>query len=148
MPATTSAFTACDTVVKLDNENGVLQDISGSSNTLEAVFERKTGEVRVFGTEWMLRIQCGKDASFKLKAVGTSAVSEVRRLVTDWFFDGQGTRTLQFDEPDSNGGGYRYEAEVFLKSHKFTLDAGSENPVMYDLEFVPNGEVTRAILPV
>lgn len=147
MPATTSAFTACDTVIKLDDELGVAQDISGSSNSLDVTFERKTGEFRVFGTEWMTRIQCGKDASFKLKAIGTAAVGEVRSLITNWFFAGSGARELVFDEPNGSTGSYRYTAQVFLKSHKFTLDAGSENPVMYELEFVPTGEVIRTILP-
>lgn len=146
MPATTTAFTACDAVLRLDDATNSLRDISGSSSTTEVNFDNKIGEFRVFGTEWTTRVQCGKDASFKIKGVATTGANEIREIIEAWFFDGSGARTFQLNSPDENAGSYRYTAEVFLKSFKFSADPKSADPLMYDIELVPTNDVIRTVL--
>jgi hypothetical protein len=146
MAATTTAFTACDWVVELDDDLGALTDISGSTSTVDVNFDNKIGEFRVFGTEWMTRVQCGKDASFKIKGIATTGASEIRELIEEWFFDGTGARTLTLSSPSDAAGGVSYTAEVLLKSFKFSGDAASADPVMYDIELTPTGAVNRAVI--
>lgn len=145
MPPTSSAFTACDAVIEL-SDGTVLQDISGSTNTVDANFENQIGEFRVFGTQWKQRIQCGKDASFSIKGVATTGVAEIREIIDEWFFQGSGPRDFQFSAEGDSAGDVRYSASVVLKSYKFGLDSGSADPVMYSIELAPNGEVTREII--
>ncbi len=147
MAATTTAFTACDWKVELDDDGGSLQDISGSTNTLDANFDNDVGEFRVFGTEWKARIVCGKDASFKIKGIATTATNEIKDLIETWFFAGREARSFQFSSPGADSGDYVYAAEVVLKTFKFSGDAASADPVMYDIELVPTGAVTRTIIP-
>lgn len=147
MPATTTAFTACDWKIEIDDSGGTLQDVSGSSSTLDANFDNDIGEFRVFGSEWKNRIQCGKDASFKLKGIATSGANEIRDLIENWFFSGSGLRSFQFSSPGGNSGDIVYAAEVVLKTFKFSGDASSADPVMYDIELAPSGPVTRTVIP-
>ena len=64
MADTTTAFTACDVVVELDDASGTLRDISGSTSKVEANFDNNIGEFRTLGgSQWKNRIQCGKDVS-------------------------------------------------------------------------------------
>ncbi len=147
MAATTTAFTACDWVLELDDDANALQDISGSSTTVDVNFDNQIGEFRPFGTQWKTRTQCGKDASFKVKGIATTAANEIRDLVEDWYFNGSGPRTFRLSSPAGDPTNVRYFAECFLKSFKFSGDAGSADPVMYDIELVPTGEVFREIIP-
>jgi len=96
MADTTTAYTACDVPVYLDDAGGTLRDISGSSNKLETTFENKIGEFRVMGgSQWMQRIQCGKDATIKLTGIASTATNEIRDILSAWFFSGSGLRTLR-----------------------------------------------------
>lgn len=146
MPETTTAFTACDWTLELDDDTNTLRDISGSSSNCDVNFDHKTGEFRVFGSEWMKRIQCGKDASFKIKGVATTAANEIRDLVEDWFFSGSGLRTFRLSSPGNTVGNKRYVAEVFLKSFKFSGDPSSADPVIYEIELAPDGQVTLEVI--
>lgn len=146
MSATTTAFTACDAVLFLDNASGTPVDISGSTNTVDANFDNKLGEFKPFGTQWPIRVTCGKDASFTIKGVATTAIGEIRDLVENWFFNGSGARTFTFSLPDNNSGDVTYSAEVLLKSFKFSGDASSADPIMYDIELTPSGAVTRTVI--
>lgn len=150
MATTTTAFTACDYVLNLDDSVGTPQDISGSSSNVDVNFDNKIGEFRTFGTEWMQRMQCGKDASFKIKGIATQGANEIKDLIETWYFDDlPGPRTFSLAQPsnDAGVGNYIYSAEVFLKSYKFSGDATSADPVMYDIELVPTGQVTRTLIP-
>lgn len=145
MPVTSTAFTACDAVIEL-SDGVALRDISGSMNTVDANFENQIGEFRVFGSQWKQRIQCGKDASFTIKGVATTGANEIREIIEEWFFSGSGPRAFQFSAEGTSVGDVRYSAQVVLKNFKFNLDAGSSDPVMFDIELSPNGEVIREII--
>lgn len=147
MPTTTTAFTACDWLIEIDDEANTLVDISGSSTTVDLNFDNQIGEFRAFGTQWKTRTQCGKDASFKVKGVATTGADEIRDLVESWYFTGAGARTFSISSPAGDPTNIRYVAECFLKSFKFSGDASSADPVMYDIELVPTGAVVREVIP-
>jgi hypothetical protein len=147
MAATTTAFTACDWVLELADETDTLQDVSGSSTTCDVNLDNQIGEFRPFGTQWKTRTQCGKDASFKIKGIATTAANEIRDLIKNWYFNGSGPRRFRLSEPGGNPGDERYLATCFLKSYKFSGDANSADPVMYDIELVPTGEVELEVIP-
>ena len=144
MAATTTAFTACDALVEIDNSGGTLTDISGSSNALSVNFDRPIGEFKVFGTDWKSRVQCGKDASYTLKGIATTTATEISDLINDWFFNGSGPRSFRFSLPDGTVGNDQYDCEVLLVSYSFDLDGGSADPIIYSIELVPTGAVTFA----
>lgn len=146
MTTTSTAFTACDSVIKLDNEVNTLVDISGSSSNVDINFDNKIGEFRVFGDEYIQRMQCGKDSSVTIKGIATTAASEIRDLIEDWYFSGNGKRTFQLNMPSEAVGSTRYQVETLLKSFSFSADSSAAEPVMYSIELAPVGQVTRTIL--
>lgn len=147
MADTTTAFTACDVVVELDDASGTLRDISGSTSKVEANFDNNIGEFRTLGgSQWKNRIQCGKDASFKLTGIASTTANEIRDIIETWFISGSGLRTFRFAQPAGTAGSKRYAAECVLKSYKFSDDAADANPVMYEVELLPSGSVTLTSL--
>lgn len=146
MPTTSTAITACDAVLRLDDSTGTLVEISGSTNKIDMNFDNKIGEFRTFGEDWMTRIQCGKDASFTIQGIATTTVDEIRDLIEDWFFAGYGARTLQVNLPSEAAGSNRYVAEVVLKTFSFSAESDSADPIMYSIELAPSGQVTRTTL--
>lgn len=146
MTTTSTAFTACDSVLKLDNDVGTLTDISGSSSNVDVNFDNKIGEFRVFGDEYVQRMQCGKDSSITIKGIATTAANEIRDLIEDWYFSGTGKRTFQLNMPSEAVGSTRYQVECLLKSFSFSADSSAAEPIMYSIELAPVGQVTRTIL--
>jgi hypothetical protein len=147
MADTATAFTACDVVVELDDAGGTLRDISGSSAKVEANFDNNIGEFRTLGgSQWKNRIQCGKEASFKVTGIASTGTNEIRDIILAWFFSGSGLRTFRFAEPAGTAGSKRFAAECVLKSFKFSDDASDANPVAYEVELLPSGAVTMTAL--
>jgi hypothetical protein len=147
MPSTTTAFTACDWVLELDNDLGTLTDVSTSSSKVDTNFDNQVGEFRTFGSQWKSRLVCGKDASFKLTGVASTADGELRDLIETWYFEGSDApRTFKLSAPGDSVGDVSYTAEVVLKTFKFGGDASSADPVMYDIELLPTGEVVREVI--
>jgi len=144
--ATTTAFTACGAVVKLEDGATTLRDVSGSSNSVEFNFDNKIGEFRTFDTQWFTRVQCGKDAGITLKGVATTAANEIKEIVESWFFSGSGDREFTFAYPSEATGSKRITANVFLKNFSFSADPSDANPMMYSIELTPTGEVTQATI--
>lgn len=142
MPLTTTAFTACDSVVRLDNSSNSLIDISGSSNSVEFDFSNDIGEFKTFGSKWKGRLQCGKDAKIKVKIVMTKDIAEAARNVLDWFFTTGGLKTFQVDCPDSSAGSDRYQCETVLDSFNIPMPADDAKPVMAEINLLPSGAVT------
>ena len=146
MAATTTSVNACNAVIRLDNGSDVLTDISGSSNELNMEFSKPIAEFKVFGLDWHKRMQCGKDASFSLKVVYTTATDEGFDLLKDWYFTGDGTKTLQVNLPSDNTGNDRYSGEFLLESLSWGLVASEAGPIMVSAELKPDGEVTYAVI--
>ncbi len=140
MAQTTTAVNACDVVIRLDDENGILKDISGSSNEIKMKFMTKNGDLQTFGGNMPVRLSCGKDADFSLIAVYTLALEEARDLINEWYFGTGGLRTLQVNIPDSSVGSDRYFGEVILDSFDFTASSGDASPIKLTAALKPSGD--------
>lgn len=144
MPATgeRSHFSACDIVVKLDDLIGNQIVVSPDSNKIEAEFENAIEKYHVFGGKgWPRTMQCVRDSSFKLTGVASTDPVALARMVREWFQLRGGPRTLQFSVPDDAPGSTRFQAEVRLGKFSFNGDASKSEPVLYEIEFMPHGEV-------
>lgn len=146
MAATTTAVNACDAGVWLDDDAGVPKDIGGSSNQVTLDFSNELGEFRVFASKWPRRLECGKDARFRLRLVYTTATDEAVDLLKTWYFaTTPGNRTLTVYIPDKNVGSDRYQAEVKIDTFTVPVDRGDAGPIMIDLNLLPDGDVTHSI---
>lgn len=141
MAQTTTAVNACDVVIKLDDENGLPQDVSGSSNEIKMSFMKKTGELQTFGGDFPVRLACGRDAEFSLVGVYTLAINEIRDLINEWYFgtDTPALRTLEVNIPDNSPGSDRYYGEVVLDSFDFTASSGDASPLKLNATLKPSG---------
>lgn len=146
MATTSTAFTACDAVLKLANDVAVLVNISGSTSNVDVNFDNKIGEFRVFGDQFTQRIACGKDSSITIKGIATTGAGEIRDLIENWFFNGSGKRTFQLNMPSEAAGSIRYQVSVLLKTFSFSGDAGAPEPVMYNIELACVGAATRTVI--
>lgn len=142
MALTTTAWTACDAVISLDNGAGNLIDISGSSNSVDIDLKNDIGEFKNFGTKWRGRIACGKDATIKLKITASKATAEAMKTSLAWFFSDTNTsRSIRIQTPDATTGSDQFDAEVVLESLSIPLAADDAKPVMCELNLLPNGAV-------
>lgn len=147
MAQTTTAISAIDAVVKIDNAAGTLTDISGSSNKVDINLSNGVGEFRNFTSQWKGRLVVGKDADISLDVVYTTTADEALDLLRDLFFGGTDTpRSIQIDVPDSSNGSDRYTAEVVLEDLSIPLDAGADEVVMCSATLKPNGAVSHATI--
>lgn len=146
MAQTTSAVNACDAVVKLDNEDGVLADISGSSNEVSMDFNNDLGEFKSFGTRWRGRLECGSDASIKLNIIYSQNDAEALTKLREWFFVDRGQKTLVVEIPDSSVGGDRYTMEVFLEKMSVPVKADEAAPIMVSCDLKPTGTVQCEVI--
>lgn len=145
MPQTSTAINACDAVIRLEDENGVLVDISGSSNEVTIDFDNEVGDYKSFGSRWKGRIVCGSDASFKLKIIYSTAANEAMDIWKSWFFgEHDDRRRIQVNFPDENTGSDRYEAMVVLESaNGLGAPADQASPIMLDLTLLPHNGVAH-----
>lgn len=142
MTQTTTAVNACDVAIWLDDDAGVPKDISGSSNTASMNFSNQLGAVRNFGTRWQIRLECGKDATFDLSAVYSTAADEAVDILKNWYFNNPGDRTLTIYIPDKNVGSDMYQCEARLQDLKIPVEAASADPIVVTATLLPNGPVT------
>jgi len=140
MAQTTTHVNACDASIWLDNSAGTLKDISGSSNSITMNFTREVGELRTFQVKWPVRLGCGKDATFTLRAVYTTATDEAMDILKNWYFAGDpGSRSLHVYIPDKNVGSDHYYGEVTIASFNFNADPTEPGPIAVEAELLPDG---------
>jgi hypothetical protein len=145
MAQTTTGITACDAGLWLDTAAGTATDISGSSNKISMNFNQEIGDKNTFQSKWKRRFECGKDASFTLEVIYTTAADEGFDILKDWFFAAApGDRTLTVYLPNKNVGSDVYAAEVKIESLAWDAEAGIGDPVMVTASLLPNGEVTHS----
>ena len=143
MAETTTAINACDVKVYLDDANGTPVDISGSTNACSMEFENNIGELRVLVTRWPIRLSCGKDATFSLVVVYSTAADEGSDILKDWYFsDETGTRTLTIYIPDKNVGADKYSGEVVMENLAIPVNAGEASPIPVSTNLKPSGSWT------
>jgi hypothetical protein len=145
MTQTATAIQACDVDIELDDDAGVEKNIKGSSNSLAMNFDKDVKPFRTFASRWPKRLECGKDASFTLGVVYTSAADEAFDLLKTWYFEADpGERTLNVYIPKKNVGADFYAGEFRLKSLTWTLSPDEAGPVMAQVVLEPSGEITLA----
>ena len=145
MVQTSTPITGCDAGIWLDNLGGTQKDIGGSTNQYSLNFDMELGMLRTFGSRWPKRIECGKDASFGLQIVYSTAADEGFDILKKWYFaTSPGSRSIKFYLPDKNVGSDVFSAEVKIDSFNWTVSAGSAEPVIVTLNLLPDGEVTHA----
>lgn len=143
MAETTTSVNACDVSVWLDNEAGTLIDISGSTNQVNMEFESNIGELRVLVTRWPIRLQCGKDATFSLIVVYSTASDEGMDILKNWFFGTEtGARSLHVYIPDKNVGSDHFYGEVVLENLSWPVNAGEAQPIPVSASLRPSGTWT------
>src|SRR5574342_898822 len=67
MHQSSTVFNFCNASIRLQDENGLDVDVSGSSNEVTIDFDNDLGDYKAFGERWKGRLECGSDASIKLK---------------------------------------------------------------------------------
>lgn len=147
MAATTTAFGPGNLALRVNDAGGTLRNVSGSTGKVSSNFETKIGEFHVFGENYPIRTPGKKNATFTVTGVATTAINELRDLIENWYWGANdAARYFEIDLPDSDPGSIRYSGNVLLKSYKFDADAGSENPVMFEIELMPTGAIDRDVI--
>ncbi len=146
MAQTSSAINACNAVIKLDNKDGVLADISGSANNVSMDFSNDIGEFKSFGTRWRGRLECGSDAAIKLDIIYSQDDAEAFTVLREWYFSDRGHKTMVVDIPDSNPGGDRYTFEVFLEKMSVPAKADEAGPIIVSCDLKPTGAVEGTVI--
>ena len=142
MNMTTTGFNACDVSLWLDNETGVLTDISGTSNTINASFMKEMAGKYAFGNRWQKHFECGKDAKIQLNIICSETLHEAWDILVDWWFTDPGiARTLKFYMPDKNVGSDEFYGEFRLQDFNWNMEAGKAEPVMPVAVLLPDGPV-------
>jgi hypothetical protein len=142
MPQTTSQVNACDVVIKLDDVNGELDDISGSSNECSMDLTNDLGVLTTFGVRFPVRQECKSDATINLKIIYSMDETEALSILRGWYFTTRGHRTIQIDVPDGDVGGDRYTFECFLESLGIPLKSDDPNPILVEAVLKPTGTFT------
>ena len=144
MAQSTTAINACDASIWLDDDAGSLTDISGSSNQLDVNFDHDIGQYTSFQAKWPERLECGKDASFTLQVIYTTAEDEAFDIIKQWFFNtAPGKRTFTFYFPDKNIGSDKFSCEARIQNMSFTGTGGEADPIIVTVTLLPSGEVTH-----
>lgn len=141
---TSTAINACNAIIRLEDHLGALTDISGSSNEITIDFDNDLGDYKSFGSRWRGRLECGSDATFKLKIIYTTGAGEALALWKKWYFTTRGHRRIQVNLPDETPGGDRYEADVFMaNANGLGGPADRAEPMMLTLELRPHNGVAH-----
>ena len=144
MAQTTTAINACDASLWLDDDDGVLQDISGSTNLLDANFDNELGAYVTFQEKWPRRLECGQDATFTVTGVYSTAADEIKDLVLTWYFGTRGDRSFAFYLPDKDVGSDYFLCEVKLENHRIAPSRAEPGAIAITLTLRPSGAVTHS----
>ena len=142
MAATTTAVNACDCVVELENSAPSYIDISGSSNKVDLNFSKPSGEFKPFGSDYPVRLTCGKDMEGTLDFVFSSGAGEAMDIIRQWFFSTNDVRNLRVSVPDASVGSWRWYGPVICESFPMSLESNNANPIMISLPVKAAGEWT------
>lgn len=139
MQTTSTVVNACDAVIELEDDGGIMREISGSSNEVLIDFDNDLGDYKAFGNRWKGRLECGSDAVFKLKFLYSTAANEALDIWKSWFFGTRGHRRIKVYIPAKITGADIYEADVFLgKTTGIGGNAGTAGPIMPSIECKPH----------
>jgi len=143
----TTAISACNAIVVLDNAGGTPTDISGSTNRIKSSIGQDLGRYHVHGSDWPKRLDGERDGSFTLTVLYTTAANEGFEVLRDWIFAANpGARSIRIDTPNSSAGSDRYTAEVRIEDLRWTLAADKGGPVMVTARLMPDGEISHVTI--
>src|SRR5574342_12650 len=144
MHQSSTVFNFCNASIRLQDENGLDVDVSGSSNEVTIDFDNDLGDYKAFGERWKGRLECGSDASIKLKILTSTAANEAYYIWKRWYFGTRGGRRLKIYVPDANTGSDIYQATVKLASaNGLGGPADEAKPGMITLDLKPHLGVTH-----
>lgn len=148
MAQTTTYITACDAVIKLENLEGSMLDVSGSTNAVDIDLQQPAGTpLRTFGSRFPVRGQCGKDATIGFRAVYSTAQAEAMNILKDWYENHPGTtRKLQVFLPDAAEGSDKYEFDTLLTRLPVNAESGNADPILVAAELVPTGTFSISVV--
>lgn len=148
MAQTTTSVNACDVVIELDNADGTLTDISGSSNQCGMSMSSNVGETNTFDGQWAIRRVCKTSVNVSLQAVYSTADVEALNTLADWWFAGSygDARTCTISVPDDTAGSDEYTGEFVLTSLNIPLSADDAAPILVTAELQNQGAFSRATI--
>lgn len=147
MPQTNTAINFCDAVIEVDNDGGVLTDISGSSNSVTLSPDVLVGEAGTFGDKWAVRLTCGLDLPITIVVLYTTAANEGWDILKEWFFTYFGAaRSVRIRTPDATAGSDSIAGEFILDDMSWTGEARQGDPVLITANLLPSGEITLAAI--
>lgn len=149
MAQTTTHANACNVALFIDDSNGALTNVSGSTNQVSLELTRTLGSLVTFEGNWDIVTACKRSGTITIGAVYSTASGEARELLEGWFFgDDSGTdsRTVQINVPNNSVGSRRYEAECVIESMSLPIDASTADPIALTFQLRTNGTVTRSAI--
>lgn len=140
MPQTTSAASALDCKVKLDNAGGTLQDISGSSTQVNPEFIHEIGRANTGDSPWAIKVDGLRDANITLIVLYSQGGNEAFQLLQSWWFtDPPGRRSIEIYIPDEVAGADVFYGEVKIGNLSWNQDYGSSDPVIATVALETDG---------
>lgn len=146
MAQTTDSVNACNVVLMVDDADGTLQDVSGSTNQASMDFSRAVAETFTFEGDWAIKKSCKKSVGLSIQALYTLNDAEASNILEDWFFNSNASRTVQIDVPNADGGSFRYSGEMTLESLSIPLSADDAGVILVSATLSNDGEFTRAAI--
>lgn len=142
MAQSTTTENACNAVIALDDDAGVLADISGSTNRVSLTFTINMGERHTFDGDFPVRHTCGKDCTGSLTILYSTTGDEAWDLIKGWYhvYDGA-SRTMRVDMPQTGGGNDRYEGEFILSEYSHEFAAEEAGAVLIEASIAADGEI-------
>ena len=142
MATSTTIVNACGVQISLDNDLGVLTEITGEMTSANIELTVGIADYVVFADDNHYRTACRKDAKISLGIFYSTDDLEGMGIIKQWWdevpFE---NRSVQIDVPTSGGGNDRYSAEVLLESATFPMSADDASPILVSVELVPNGQL-------
>lgn len=131
MAQTVTSVSACDIAISLDDADGTLQNISGSSNRVRIRFFSRYHQNKHFDTAAPWKALLWTELDISLVILYSTADDEGLDILRNWFdaLDGKNARTLRLDVPDGSVGDHRYECEAVWLNMDLPLEADDAGAV-------------------
>ncbi len=140
MPVTSTAVNACGVNIQLEDEMGLMADVSGSSNEANLDFSNTLGDYKVFGDRATYRLECGEDGSLELTVLFTRTQREAMDILNRWR-KLRGRRRCVINVPENEPGAGRYEAYYRWEKINIPLKADEAKPIMVKATLKPDGYI-------
>ncbi len=138
MAQTTTKIAACNAVIEIDNLAGAPTAISGSANKADLAISKEIGEGTTFDGTYKLRTECKRDVALAISIIWTTALTEARELMEEWF-DLGGARTVSIYPNGKTIGSRFYTGEFLLSDLNIPVDSENADPIKMDIDAVVDG---------